>query len=159
MVLEPVNRISVSGLEFIKQHEGFREEAYLDVANVPTIGYGTTHIKGMSVQLGTTITEAQATQELEGYVNHICWQVMRMVIIPFSQNQLDAVLDFCYNLGVTSFQNSTLRKMINARQPVLQHHFTDWDKTHVDGQLVEVEGLYNRRLDEYHLFTKESTTL
>ena len=36
-------KISDSGLNLIKEFEGFSSKPYLDQALVPTIGYGTTH--------------------------------------------------------------------------------------------------------------------
>ena len=47
-------------LEKLKEFEGFRSEAYLDAAGVPTVGYG--HTK--NVKLGDKITEYCAKEYL-----------------------------------------------------------------------------------------------
>lgn len=49
--------------------EGFRTEAYLDTEGNWTIGYGTTHINGVPVKPGDTITQADAAAELQSDIN------------------------------------------------------------------------------------------
>ena len=48
-------------LDFVKEREGFRSEAYLDAVDKPTIGYGSTH----GVKLGDKISLENAEKLLE----------------------------------------------------------------------------------------------
>lgn len=40
--------------------------------------------------------------------------VDRLVAVKINQNQFDALVDFCFNLGCASLAQSTLLKMVNA---------------------------------------------
>jgi lysozyme len=96
--------------------EGFIPHPYLDPANVPTIGYGTTRYEdGTHV----TLNDNPITQERgEALLRHH----MREVALPAVQalcpnidtaGRLGAILDFCYNEGAGRLKVSTLRQKIN----------------------------------------------
>ena len=53
-------QLSYNGLEALKEHEGFRDKAYLDTGGVWTIGYGTTKCSGVPVEAGQTCTNQEA---------------------------------------------------------------------------------------------------
>ena len=61
-----ITKLSKSGLDLIKQHEGFCSEPYLCPASVGTIGYGSTYYEdGTKVKLGDPpITEERASKLL-----------------------------------------------------------------------------------------------
>lgn len=80
----------------VKRWEGFRAKAYLCPAGVPTIGYG--HTK--DVKLGDTITHNQATELLYEDLGKFAHAVNRLVSVPLTQGQFDALVSFTYNLGV-----------------------------------------------------------
>lgn len=141
------------GLEFLKREESCRLEAYLDEAGIPTIGYGFTRIFGRPVNLGMAITKATADDYLmdicDGIVNN---RLQQIVTKDINSNQTDALVSFCYNVGVQGFKTSSLLRSINNGQPVLLDYFTRWDKFHRDGVLLESRGLKMRRIREFNLY-------
>lgn len=134
--------------------EGLRLTAYQDVAGVWTIGYGSTRIDGQPVKPGQTITQSKAILALQQDVSRFGSAIQGLVTAPLNQNQIDALLIFTYNVGVTAFSKSTILRTINARQPVTEDMFTRWNKITKDGQLVVSPGLTTRRHNEYQLFMK-----
>jgi lysozyme len=145
--------INDAGLNLIKSFEGCRLAAYQDVAGIWTIGYG--HIRG--VREGMTITEQQATQYLqedladtEGAVD---WMTSAA---PTTNNQYAAMVSLCFNIGSGNFKTSSVLRFHLARDyPSAADAFLLWDKSNVDGQLVEVQGLLNRRRAERRLYLTE----
>lgn len=139
--------------EAIKEHEGLRLVAYLDSVGVWTIGYGDT---GPDVVKGLTITKEQAEErlrkrlvEFEGYVN-------RYVKVKLTQNQFDALVSLVYNIGPTNFNSSTLLLKLNAGDYVgAADQFLVWNKGRVNGKLVVIKGLVNRRRKERELFLRK----
>jgi lysozyme len=128
---------------------------YLDPANIPTIGYGSTYdINGNPITMNTPpMTVAQCQQllftSLQSYVN----SVNSMVNVQLTQNQFDALVDFCYNAGAANLAASTLLKMVNAGNfSGAAGQFLLWNKAHVNGQLVVLPGLTRRREAEQALF-------
>ena len=139
-------------IEAIRGHEGLRLVAYLDSVGVWTIGYGDT---GPDVVKGLVITKAQAEErlrkrlrEFEGYAN-------RAVKVKLTQNQFDALVSLVYNIGPTNFISSTLLRKLNARDYVgAADQFLVWNKGRVEGKLVVINGLTNRRHEERELFLR-----
>jgi len=137
----------------IKEHEGLRLVAYLDSVGVWTIGYGDT---GKDVVKGLTITKEQAENrlskrlvEFEGYVN-------KAMKVKLTQNQFDALVSLVYNIGPTNFNDSTLLRKLNAGDYVgAADQFLVWNKGRVDGKLVVINGLVNRRKAERELFLRK----
>jgi lysozyme len=147
--------LSQSGVKFIAQFEGLRLSSYQDVRGIWTIGYGTTYINGKPVTQGMTCTQEQAEQWLAADTQVAETGVRRYLSgCGLTQNQLDALISFAYNVGVGAFQSSTLAKMIRAGQPVLEDYFTRWSKAKdlKTGQLVVVPGLLRRRQGEYNVY-------
>ena len=103
---------SAAGLDLLKRSEGFRSRVYLDVAGLPTIGYGHRLIHPETFPHG--VTEAQATQILLGDLREAEQAVARLVKVPLTQGQYDALVDFCFNLGAGRLSSSTLLKALNA---------------------------------------------
>ena len=98
-------------LELIGDFEGLRLEAYLDPVGIPTIGYGTIRYPdGRKVQLGESITEREAEAFLTFECNNVGKAVADLVNEEkLNQNQFDALVSFCYNVGIGAFSDSTLR--------------------------------------------------
>ena len=139
--------------QILKLSEGLRLTAYPDPGSrdgTPwTIGYG--HTKG--VRKGQTITKRQAeeflTQDLKVYED----AVNRLVKVPLTQNQFDALLSFVYNIGIGAFTHSTLLRVLNRGEYALaSKQFPRWNKN--DGK--EMVGLTNRRAEEKALFDSTS---
>lgn len=144
-------KLSMEGLQLIKQQEGFRGRTYLDVAGFPTIGYGHRLIHSDSFPDG--IDEAQAAEILAADVRDAEQAVGHLVKVPLTQGQFDALVDFCFNLGSGRLAGSTLLRVLNGG------HYTDaaeqllrWD--HAGGK--ECAALKARREAEVVLWNRSS---
>ena len=137
---------SEKGLALTKSFEGLRLEAYQDCAGVWTIGYGHT---GAGVTEGRAISEADAERLLRADLADAVSCVNRTVMEGISQNQFDAMVDFCFNVGRGNFIQSTLLRKVNLGDfagTVVQ--FGLW--VHAGGEIVP--GLVRRRKTESELF-------
>jgi lysozyme len=143
-----------AGVSLIIEFEGFRATAYQDVAGIWTIGYGSTRINGRAVVPGQTITAAAARQALKDDARAVAQFLGDAVSVPLSQLQVDALICFCYNVGVNAFHGSSLRRMLNAKQPITEPMFTAWNKIRDHGILVVSDGLTRRRKAEFALFQR-----
>lgn len=146
--------ISERGLAFIKGQEGLRLHAYLCPAGVWTIGYGHT---GPDVREAMTIDERQADALLRRDVKVAEVAVGRLVEVPLSQGQLDALTSFVMNAGPGSLQMSTLLRKLNQHDYLgAAGEFPRWNKARDprSGQLRELAGLTKRRLAEQAMFSE-----
>ena len=135
----------MTGLDIVKEAEGLRLSAYLCPAGIPTIGYG--HTKG--VKLGDTCTREQAEEWLEKDFFMAKQDVKAVVRVPLSENQLDALASFVFNLGVRKLTQSTLLKKLNAGD--YSGAAAEFDKWVFAGK-VKLNGLIKRRAKERKLF-------
>lgn len=134
--------ITTAALVGIASFEGYRSEAYLDVNNIPTIGYGQT--KG--VKLGDTTTPLRASIQLQEDVDEHIKGMVRCIKVPVSQGEFDAFTSFTYNVGVGSFCRSTLAKKLNAGDyDGACKELLKWTKA--GGKVYP--GLVKRRQEEY----------
>ena len=144
--------VNQAGVDLIKKFEDFRSHPYLDVVNIPTIGYGTTHYPGgravtihdnsISRSFAETILREELKKHYAPYVEHY-------VTVPLNQNQFNALVSFVYNLGVYALKKSTLLKKLNAGDyDGASREFLKW--THAGGR--ELPGLVTRRGLEKELF-------
>ena len=134
------------GLALTKSFEGLHLEAYRDCAGVWTIGYGHT---GPTLAAGQTISEPEAEDLLRTDLAEAVASVNRSVQSVISQNQFDAMVDFCFNTGGGSFVQSTLLRKVNSGDfagAIAQ--FALW--VHAGGEVIA--GLVRRRKAEAALF-------
>lgn len=143
--------LSEAGLALLKRSEGFRGFVYSDIAGFKTIGYGhrllpgETFPNGISLAIGDNIL-AKDVLVAEASVD-------RLVTVPLSQGQFDALVDFVFNLGSGRLATSTLLTYLNERQyTAAAFKLLEWD--HVGH--VEVEALKQRRKAEFQLFQQEA---
>lgn len=140
--------ISPAGLQLIENSEGFRSAVYNDVAGIPTIGYGHRVLPGESFPDG--VTQAQAQAILANDVKSAESAVQRLVTVPLTQGQFDALVDFVYNLGSGNLASSTLLKDLNAGDyDAAANQILLWD--HAGGKVQP--GLQTRRQAEFDMFT------
>lgn len=138
-------------IDLIKQSEGFRDRMYLDATGLPTIGYGTLiDSKTEAYLMDQTITEADGEALLKIDLINIEKGINNLVTSRINQNQFDALVSFCYNLGVGNFKKSTLLKKINANpaDPNIMSEFQKW--TRASGKVFP--GLVIRRQKESDLY-------
>jgi len=140
-------KTSKKGIELIKKYEGLKLKAYKCPAGVWTIGYG--HTK--NVKQGDVITEVQAEILLIYDLNDFENCIKKNVRIPLTQNQFDALVSFCFNVGCGNFLKSTLLKKLNeGKIAEAAKEFLKWNKA--GGK--ELAGLTKRRQEEMELFLK-----
>lgn len=65
---------------------------------------------------GQTITELEGDALLCGDMRIAAYVVNALVIVPLTQGQFDALVDFTYNAGQGSFRNSSLLRFVNAKE-------------------------------------------
>lgn len=122
----------------LKKWEGLKLFAYLDTGGVPTIGYG--HTK--NVELGDAITLEQAERFFDEDLTIFENEVNR-INRELPQYQFDALVSFCYNVGISAFRRSTLRRYVEMGMKVnyVVKEFGRW--IYDNGQVIK--GLKNRR--------------
>lgn len=128
---QKIMRISRKGLNFIKQWEGFVPFVYDDLVRVNgkyvewkggkiigtlTIGYGHTSAAAgkYPMTVGTRITEARATQLLDEDLDPVEAYVNKVVKVPLTQGQFDALVSITYNFGEGNLRKSVLLARLNA---------------------------------------------
>lgn len=140
-------QLSPAGFDLIKRSEGFRAQTYLDVAGLPTIGYGHRLVHPEVYPSG--ITPAQAQVILQWDVRDAEQSVARLVQVPLAQGQFDALVDFVFNLGAARLAASTLLRHLNAsRYAEAATELLRWD--HAAGR--ELDALRARRQAELDLW-------
>jgi lysozyme len=141
--------------DLLKQFEGFRAAPYLDSVGIPTIGYGCiSYPGGDPVHIGDpAITPAQGIQFLNYQLGLKSQAVAPMLQKPASLHQAAAMLSLAYNIGANAFGSSSVLRNFNAGDIAgAAEAFLMWDKGTVDGQLVVIPGLLNRRQAERSVF-------
>ena len=141
-----MRHITQDGIDLIKRFEGFSSTVYICPAGYPTIGYG--HLV-RSGEFFSEISEAEAEELLRKDVESAERAVLRLVNVPLTDGQFDALVSFTYNLGSGALQCSTLRRKVNR-----QAH------SEVPAQLVrwvwaggrKLNGLIRRRAVEAKLY-------
>lgn len=147
---------SQKAVDLIKQFEGFRANAYLCPANVPTIGYGSTSWgNGQKVKMGEIVSMTTAEKLL---LVDLEKRAKALEGLNVNQNQFDALISFVYNLGVGAFKGSTLFRKVqqNPEDVTIRHEFMKWNKARVGGKLMELKGLTRRRDAEANLYYAEN---
>ena len=145
-----IHTYSDNGLALTRSFEGLRLTAYQDCGGVWTIGYGHT---GPDVHADLTITDAEADALLRADVADAVTCVNRAVHVPITQNQFDALVDFCFNCGRGSLLQSTLLRKVNIGDFAgAAEQFALWD--HAGGKVVP--GLVRRRKAEAELFAGDA---
>ena len=148
-------KCSNNGIRLIQEFEGLRLTSYLCSAGVPTIGYGATYYHdGSKVKLGQTITRDQANQLLKDHLKQFEGSVIGLLnTTKVNQNQFDALVSFCFNLGAGNLAKSQLLRLIkaNPNDPKIAAEFAKWNRA--GGEVSR--GLVRRRKKEAELyFTK-----
>ena len=72
--------------------------------------------------------------------------VSRQIRVPLTPWQRAALIDFTYNLGEEALAGSTLARLFNAGQAQAGcEQLSRWVKARVQGELVTLRGLVDRR--------------
>ena len=144
--------ISNNGINLIKNFEGCRLSAYRDAVGVITIGYGWTKaIDGKPLIMGTKITQAKAESLLkEGLKSYESKVNKYDNKYHWNQNQFDALVSFCYNIGNINGLTANGTRSISQ----IADKFLSYNKA--NGRVIA--GLTSRRKEERQLFLKTDIT-
>lgn len=140
--------MKVEDFTIIKESEGCELSPYLCPADVWTVGYGHT---GSDVTDNGTITQEQAESLLQRDLEAFSGHINRLVNVELTQNQFDALVSLCYNIGAGNFSNSTLLRLLNTGDyEGAANEFWKWRRG--GGKILQ--GLVTRRAKEKELFLK-----
>jgi GH24 family phage-related lysozyme (muramidase) len=141
-------KTSQSGINLIKEFEGYSPNIYEDVVGKKTIGYGHL-IKPGEIFCGIMLEQAERILAEDLYEAEKA--VHDLVKEPVSQNEFDALVSFTFNLGRNALKNSTLLRLLNAGSiEAAADQFLRWD--HAGGKVVH--GLTRRRVAERSMFLR-----
>lgn len=144
-------QLSTNGFNLLAELEGVVLTPYKDSAGIPTIGIGSTYYEdGTKVTMkDKAITKERAIQLAKNVVKSFEARVNKSILLPMTQNQFDAMVLLCYNIGESSFARSSVVRNFNAGNlQKAADSFLLWNKA---GGKVS-KGLTNRRQKERNLF-------
>jgi lysozyme len=145
-------KVSERAIKLIKHHEGVRNRPYRCPANLYTVGVG--HLIGDGKSLpeswNRTFTEAEIDGLLKSDLRRFELGVSKMLPnVPLRQHEFDAIISFCFNLGLGCFQRSTLRQaLLRGDKKAAMESLVKYCRA--GGKILR--GLQIRRLDEKALF-------
>ena len=93
-----VTKISPWLLDFVKEKEGFRMNAYQDAVGVWTIGYGSTKGVKEDDKISLENAEKLLEEELKDFQRYV-EKYSNRVGYYWNDNQVDALTSFIFNLG------------------------------------------------------------
>ncbi len=144
-------KLSAAGLDLVKRSEGFRSHIYFDAAGFPSIGYG--HRLDPREHYPDGVSETEAEVILLWDVREAEQAVERLVKVPLTQGQFDALVDFTFNLGSARLSGSTLLRELNlGRSDLAANELLRWDHCGDD----ELESLKARRQAERALWLSDA---
>lgn len=147
-----IKRINSAGEKYFAQVEGCKLKPYRDSAGIPTIGIGCTYYEnGKRVRMSDPIiTLGRAISLFRKVVRLYELTVYSTTRDDINQNQFNALVSICYNIGPGEFKRSTLLKVVNKDpdDPQIRNEFAKWKYS--GGKPVLVE---RRRKDANLYFT------
>lgn len=132
-------------LAFIKREEGYSPEVYRDGPTSRAGGWGHQTVLAVGFKPGKKYWETAFKRDVQAAENCL----RKHVRVPLTQNQVDALISFIFNVGCAAFAGSTMLARLNVGDyAAAQAEFQRWN--HVDGQVSIV--LTGRRHREETLF-------
>jgi lysozyme len=133
-----MDRIEES-LNFIMRNEGIRLRAYLDSANIPTIGVGTRfYPNGRKVSMGDLCTLLDAKLWLQDHLTKYVFPILK-AYNDLPDSVYVSIVDFIYNVG---HLGPSVVKALNDKNWIeLANAMREYNEA--GGKVVE--GLVNRR--------------
>jgi lysozyme len=107
--------VSNAGIQLIKHHEGVRSKPYRCPAGLWTVGVG--HLIGDGKSLPESWNKTFTNDEINGLLksdlNRFELGVSKMLPnVRLRQCEFDCLVSFAFNLGLGTFQRSTLRQAL-----------------------------------------------
>ena len=145
-------KVSKRGIELIKHFEGVRSRPYRCAANLYTVGVG--HLIGDGKHLPDSWNRTFTQEEIDGLLksdlNRFELGVSKMLPnVRLRQCEFDALVSFSFNLGLGTFQRSTLRQaLLRGDKEAAMESLMKYCRA--GGKVLR--GLENRRKDERAMF-------
>jgi lysozyme len=155
-------RVSQKCIEQIKKDEGVRNKPYQCPALLWTVGVG--HVidpnhakvpmadrKALPIPAGwdRVLSADEIDDILRTDLARFEAGVLRLIKVPLTQGQFDALVSFSFNVGLGNLQNSTLRMKVNRGEfEAAAEQFLVWTKA--GGKVLP--GLVKRRTHEKEMF-------
>ena len=145
-------KVSDKLIKLIRHHEGVRNKPYQCPAKLWTVGVG--HLIGDGKSLPASWNKTFTNEEIDGILksdlNRFELGVSKMLPnVQLKQHEFDALVSFCFNLGLGCFQRSTIRQaLLRGDKEQAMESVVKYCKA--GGKILK--GLQNRRLDERKLF-------
>jgi lysozyme len=146
--------VSKAAILLIKHHEGVRSRPYRCPAGLWTVGVG--HLIGDGKSLPESWNRTFSQEEIDKILK---FDLRRFELgltkllpnIPLKQNEFDALVSFCFNLGLGCFQRSTIRQaLLRGNKEAAMESLVKYCRA--GGKILK--GLQTRRLDEKALFER-----
>ena len=144
--------VSERGIQLIKHHEGVRSRPYKCPAGLWTVGVG--HLIGDGKSLPESWNKTFSTQEIDGLLKSDLRRfelgISKMLPnVSLRQCEFDCLVSFAFNLGLGTFQRSTLRQaLLRGDKKQAMESLVKYCRA--GGKILK--GLQTRRLDEKALF-------
>jgi lysozyme len=133
--------LSLAGLVGISSFEGTSLQAYRDPVGIVTICNGHTR----TAKLGQTVTSERCAELLREDSSEAQQAVKRLVRVPVTQEQYDALVSFTFNVGSSNLASSTLLRKVNAGDcRGAEREFHRWNRA----KGIVLPGLTKRRAAE-----------
>lgn len=137
--------LTKSGIDLIKNFESCKLTCYKDIRGLNTIGWG--HRTDLPV--GAVISQQEADDLLSSDLQRFSDGVRKALTRPVTDNQFSAMTSLAFNIGLGSFEKSTLLEYVDRGDfTAASSEFLKWD--HANGQVMP--GILRRRLAEQALF-------
>ncbi len=144
--------VSATGLELLKEYEGFRSEPTQLPDGNWVVGYS--HVRVGDA--GDAMTLAEAGDVLALDLAPYERLVNARVTADLNQSQFDALVSFAFSIGAEEFEKSQVLRRVNAGDFVAAACAMDaWRKSDASGELEVVDALVRRRAAEKALFLKD----
>ena len=144
--------VSKAAIALIKHHEGVRSRPYRCPANLWTVGVG--HLIGNGKLLPDSYNRTFSQEEIDGILKSDLRRfelgISKMLPnMPLRQCEFDCLVSFAFNLGLGTFQRSTLRQaLLRGDKKAAMESLIKYCRA--GGKILR--GLQIRRLDEKALF-------
>jgi lysozyme len=145
-------KVSDKLIKLLRHHEGVKNKPYQCPAKLWTVGIG--HLIGdgktLPASWNRTFTNEEIDAILKRDLNRFELGVHKMLPnVPLRQHEFDALVSFCFNLGLGCFQRSTIRQaLLRGDKEAAMESLVKYCRA--GGKILK--GLQNRRLDERKLF-------
>lgn len=111
-----IKSLDQRGRDFLAKEEGIKLAPYLDSVGIPTIGIGCTFYPGgrrVTMKDKPLASIADAWALFDAVNSNFLFTVYSTTRDDINQNQFNALLSLCYNIGPAAFKGSTVLKLVN----------------------------------------------